>query len=141
MTKPASNLDLIRDAIGAEGERSDFDPDRMRERSERLWDHAIVYEEGPDWPGAGTFEGRDAILARFREYTDVLGEMELQVEELDELDGDRVLVILHAFGHSAAGVPMERRWAYVLTIRERKLVHWRADMDPERIRRELGLGT
>jgi ketosteroid isomerase-like protein len=134
------NLDLIRDAIGAEGERSDFDPERMRERSERLWDEAIVYEEGPDWPGAGTFEGRDAILARFREYTEVLGEMELKVEELDEVDSDRVFAVLQAFGHSVAGVPTERRWSYVFTIRGEKLVHWKADMDADRARRELGLG-
>jgi hypothetical protein len=26
-----------------------------------------------------------------------------------------------------------------LTVRDSKLVHWRAEMDPERVRRELGL--
>lgn len=136
----SDNLELIRRTLGDEGERRDFDPAQLRARAEENWDPEIVYEEAPAWPGAGTFRGREAILARFGEYIEALGVSEMEIERIEEAaDGDRALVVFRAFGRSASGVPVERRWAYVFTFRDGKVVHWLAEMDPDRARRELGL--
>ena len=35
--------------------------------------------------------------------------------------------------------PPEFRWAYIFTIEDSKLIYWRAELDPERARRDLGL--
>lgn len=134
-----ADLDLIRDGVGDVGERRWFDRDRMRARAEAHWDPEIVYEEGPDWPGAATVRGRDDVIARIQEYSEVLGEMETEIESLEEVDDERALLVIRAHGHTVAGVPAERRWANVFTVRDAKLVHWLAEMDPERARRRLGL--
>jgi len=135
-----SGIEIIRSVMGGEGERRPFDPDTLRRNAEENWDPEIVYEEAPDWPGAGTFRGREAILARLDEYTEVLGDMETEVEEYVPDGEDRALVIFRAYARSVAGVPVERRWGYLFTVRDSKLVHWRAEMDPDRVRRELAPG-
>jgi ketosteroid isomerase-like protein len=136
-----ANEEFARRALGAEGERRNWDLGRMRSASELHWHPEIVYVEGDDWPGAGTFQGRDAILARFEEYSEVIGDLEAEAESIDELDDGRVLAVIRAYGRSVAGVPVERRWAYVFTISDEKLIHWQAELDPERTRTELGLET
>lgn len=135
----SDNLDLIRGLLGAEGERRDFDPARLRERAERDWEPEIVYTEAPDWPGAGTFRGVDEILGRFDEYNEALGILETEIERIEAAGPDRALAVLRAYAKSPAGVPTERRWAFVFTFRDSKVVGWRAEMDPERARSELGL--
>lgn len=135
----SGNADLARRALGAEGERRNWDVSVMRSASEQHWHPQIVYEEAPDWPGAGTFKGREQILARFEEYSDAIGQLESEVEEIAELDDGRVFAVFRAYGHSVSGVPLERRWAYIFTIEDSKLIYWRAELDPERARRDLGL--
>jgi ketosteroid isomerase-like protein len=135
-----TGLEVIRSVMGGEGERLAFDPARLRRNAEENWDPEIVYEEAPDWPGAGTFRGRDAILARLDEYVEVLGDMETEVEEIVPDGEDRALVIFRAYARSVAGVPVERRWGYLFTVRDSKLVHWRAEMDPDTARQDLELG-
>lgn len=130
---------MIRGAVGDVGERRWWDAGQMRARAEASWDPEIVYEEGEGWPGATTCRGADEIIARFEEYAQAVGEMELAIEEIDDLGEDRALLIVDANGRSAAGVPTDRRWAYVLTFRGSKLLHWRAEIDPERTKRELNL--
>ncbi len=131
---------MIRDAVGDVGERRWWDTAQMRSRAERNWDPEIVYEEGEGWPGAESCSGADAIIARFEAYAEAVGELELEIEDIEDLGDDRALLVVHAHGQSVAGVPTDRRWAYVLTFKDSKLVRWRAEIDPERTRRELGLG-
>jgi ketosteroid isomerase-like protein len=134
-----ANEEFARRAMGAEGERRNWDMSQMRRASEQHWHPEIVYVEGADWPGAGTFKGAEQILARFEEYSEVIGDLEAEPESIDELDDGRVFAVIRAYGRSASGVPVERRWGYVFTIENEKLVHWLAELDPERTRTELGL--
>jgi ketosteroid isomerase-like protein len=134
-------LDLIRANLGDVGQRRWWSPDELRERAEANWDPEIVYEEAPGWPDADTFRGVDAVIARLQEYGEAMGELELEVEALEEVGDDRALVVICAHGKTTAGIPDERRWAYLLTFRDSKLVHWRAEIDPERARRELNLDS
>lgn len=136
----ALDLDVIREAVGEKGERRWFDIERMRSRAAEHWDPGIVYEEAPDWPGAITVTGPESIIDRIQEYSEVIGEAELEIEEVAPVDEERALVVIRAHGHSVAGVPIDRRWANVLTVSDSKLVRWSVDPDPERVRRQLGTG-
>jgi len=95
------------------------------------WHEDIVYEEDPLWPGAGIYRGRDAVLARFREYEEQLGHGEAINDEIVERPGGVVLVFRHSGVTPGSGVPFEHRWAWVVQQRDGKAVHIRAYFDPD----------
>lgn len=133
-------LELVRQNMGGVGERHRWDIERMEALAETAWHPDIVYEEAPEWPGSGTFRGREAILKRFREYMEVMGDAEIEIEELLEVSTDQVLLVFRHIGRgSGSGVPVSHRWGYLFTAREGKLVRWQAIIDPDSARRELGI--
>jgi ketosteroid isomerase-like protein len=79
---------------------------------ESFWHPDVVYHEAPDFPGAGTFRGRAAVLARFAEYVDLLGTTRADVERVD-VRGDRVAWTVRFTGRSSEGVPNSHVWGYV----------------------------
>lgn len=95
------------------------------------WHPDVVYEEDPRWPGAGTFRGREAAMARFREYEEQLGETRTEVEQVVDRDDGAVIVWRMHGVTPGAEVPYEHRWAWVVQIRDGKAVHIRAYFDPE----------
>ena len=95
------------------------------------WHEDVVYEEDPLFPGSATFRGRDAALARFREYEEQLGHGTVAVESVAQRD-DRVLVVWRHSGVTpGAELPFEHRWAWLVQARDGKAVHIRAYFDPE----------
>ena len=95
------------------------------------WDEDVVYEEDPLWPGAGTYRGREAVLARFKEYEEQLGRGAATTDEIVERRGGVVIVWRHAGVTPGSGVPFEHRWAWLVQAREGRAVHIRAYFDPE----------
>lgn len=91
----------------------------------------VVYEEDPRWPGAGTFEGQAAVLARFREYEQQLGAGRASSDRVELLPGGLVSIFRHAGMTTGAGVPFEHRWAWVIRMRDGKAAHIRAYVDPD----------
>src|SRR5204863_4670699 len=90
------------------------------------WDEEVVYEEDPLWPGAGTHRGRQAVVARLREYEEQLGRSTVTVEETIERRAGLV-VIFRNFGVTpGSGVPFDHRWAWLLQVRDGKTTHIRA---------------
>ena len=78
----------------------------------RFWHPEVVYHEAPDFPGAGTYRGREAVLARFAEYVDLLGTNRAEVERV-VVRGDRVAWTVGFSGRSSEGVPNSHTWGYV----------------------------
>ena len=99
------------------------------------WHDDVVYEEDPRWPGAGTYRGRSAVVARFREYEEQLGHGAVTAESVDERGEDILLVFRHSGVTPGADLPFEHRWAWVVQLREGKAVHIRAFLDPEDARK------
>jgi ketosteroid isomerase-like protein len=100
----------------------------------------IVYEEAPEWPGSQAYRGREAVIRRFDEYREMLGQAETEVDEIIELEDDQILLLFRYRSLTTRQeLPVEHRWAYLFELRDGQLVHWRAYLDAEAAKRELGV--
>jgi ketosteroid isomerase-like protein len=95
------------------------------------WHEDVVYEEDPLFPGGGIHRGREAVMARFREYEEQLGHGDVTVEGVEERGDVRVVVWRHTGVTPVAGLPFEHRWAWVVRLRDGRAAHIRAYFDPE----------
>jgi ketosteroid isomerase-like protein len=82
---------------------NDGNVDRM---IEFWWDDA-TWEDAPEMPDRQIVRGRENVEARLREVIELMGEMEIEVVELEEL-GDEILgsVQVRAVG-SASGISLD----------------------------------
>ena len=97
---------------------------------EKFWHPDVVYHEAPDFPGAGTFHGREAVKARFAEYVDLLGTARADVERV-EVRGERAAWSVRFAGRSSEGVPNSHTWGYVGQIADGLVTEVRAYYDAE----------
>jgi ketosteroid isomerase-like protein len=95
------------------------------------WHEDVVYEEDPLFPGAAAYSGREAALARFREYEEQLGRGTVVIESVDESEEQVVVVWRHSGVTPGAEVPFEHRWAWVVRLRDGRAAHIRAYLDPD----------
>jgi uncharacterized protein len=58
-----------------------------------FWSDDFEWHDAPGMPDAGVYQGSDAVAAHFRDLTEVLGDMEVEVEGLVS-GGDEVFVRL-----------------------------------------------
>ena len=125
--------ELVFESAKAYAERG---PDGLAE----AWHPDVVYEEDPLWPGAGTFRGRAAVLARFREYEEQLGRGGIVIDRVAEKPNGFVVIYRASGVTIGAGVPFEHRWAWVVGVRNGKVTHIRAYFDPDRALRAADTG-
>ena len=100
----------------------------LQSMARKYWHPDIEYVEDPQWPGASTYRGRDAVVARFQEYEDTLavgGGWRASVEDVVDA-GDRQVALVRSSSRSASGVPHEHLWGYVVKVRDRRVVYLRA---------------
>jgi ketosteroid isomerase-like protein len=90
---------------------------------ERFWAEDAVYREGPGWPGAGVYEGRDAALERMQSLVDLVGPIQVAIEDLIELPDERILACVRTTGEGAASdLPYTRSFAVVHRLRDGLIV-------------------
>ncbi len=119
----AAYFELVRGALGGRVEGAHF--------FDAVADD-IVYEVLYDFPGwPRVIRGRDALMARFRGYGDVI-----RLHGADRLvshvtDDGRVLVIEYEVHGTvlATGRAYDNRFCSVITITDRRVSHWRDYMD------------
>jgi ketosteroid isomerase-like protein len=130
----SANLDLVR-SIYTAWERGDF------AQTERLHpDIEFVFADGPSpgrWTGlAGMAEGSRDFLSAWEDFR-------AEVEEYRELDGERVLVLIHHRGRgktSGLGLgQMQTKNAALFHIRDGKVTKFVAYSDRDRALADLGL--
>lgn len=100
----------------------------LEETAETYWHPDVEYVEDPHWPGATRYKGRDAVLRRFQSYFEILGpgeDGEVIVEQVFDA-GERQVPLIRFRGRSASGVPHEHLWAYVVEVRDGRIVYFRA---------------
>src|SRR5918911_1767778 len=128
----SENVELAWRMLGANPgrpERVPWDAERWADAS-RLWDPDIEYQEDPGWPGATTVRGREAVVARFLEYAEYMGEASVEVLDVLDAGGDQVVLLTRISGEAvASGAPWEYAWAYLATIRDGRAVRVRAFLD------------
>lgn len=117
------NFDLVRGALGDLVDGAHF--------FDILADD-VVYEVLYDFPGwPRIIQGRADLMARFRGYGD-----NIELQSADRLvihgaDNGHVVVIeyeVHGTIH-ATGVKYDNRFCSIITIKDRKIAHWRDYMD------------
>jgi ketosteroid isomerase-like protein len=99
----------------------------------------VKYVEDPKWPGSGVYSGLDAIRARFAEYLEIFGAIEVSLQQTFDV-GDIVGLVFGSRGQSVqTGLPFEHEWAYLLTFDDGRVDEWRAYFDKNEALEAVGL--
>ena len=130
-----SNVELVR-SIYADWERGDF--------SSVEWVvHPEIEVVVADGPMPGTWRGWAGLAQAWRQWTDAWADFRAEPDELRELDGDRVLVLLRRSGSGkTSGLDLgevRSKGAAVYHFRDGKVARIVAYMDSERGLADLGL--
>jgi hypothetical protein len=89
----SANLDLVR-SIHAAWERGDF--------SSTEWAHPEIEYVAPDGPEPSSGTGMLGLAKAWRDFLGAWGDYRAVAEQYRELDGERVLVLLHATARGKA---------------------------------------
>ena len=130
------NVEIVRRAFEGAGTMG------LQAAAETYWHPDVVYVEDPRWPGASTYEGREAVLDCWRAYLEVLGQEEdftVTVERVFDAGERQVPLVRVRSAASASGVPHEHLWAYVVEVRDERIGYFRAYYEPEQALEAAGL--
>jgi ketosteroid isomerase-like protein len=89
--------------------------------TQQFWAEDAVYREGPGWPNAGVYRGRDAALARMRSLIELVGPIEVHLDELIEVADGRVVACTSMVGQGA-NAPYTQSFAVVHRLRDGLIV-------------------
>ncbi len=129
------NVEFVRNAFDGIGERG------LAEVAQTYWHPDVEYVEDPRWPGASRYKGRETVLRCFQAYSEALGGAEdvmIAVERVVDAR-ERQVPFVRFQGRSASGVPHEHLWAYVVEVREGRIVYFRAYYEPEEALEAVGV--
>jgi ketosteroid isomerase-like protein len=127
----SENLYLAR-SIFAAWERGDF--------SSAEWAHPGIEVVAVDGPDPGSWTGLPAVVNAFRNHLSAFGEYRVEVDEYRELDGGRVLVLVHASGRGkTSGLQAGNNGANLFHVARGKVTRLVLYWDRERAFAELGL--
>jgi ketosteroid isomerase-like protein len=129
---PSANLDLVR-SIYADWERGDF--------SSVEWAHPEIEFVIADGPSPGSWTGLAGVAEGTRDFLSAWEEVRFEADEYRELDGERVLVLIHRSGRGkASGLEIERRsGASLFHVRGGKVTRLVLYLDRDRALADLGL--
>jgi uncharacterized protein len=92
-----------------------------------------------DWPEGRAFTGREGVQDFFRRFMGAWNDYEVEFEDFRDA-GDEVLVLVRDGGRGrASGVPVERSWAQLWTVRDGRVARFEAYKDREEAWRAAGL--
>jgi ketosteroid isomerase-like protein len=90
---------------------------------EQFWAEDAVYREGPGWAEPGVYKGRAAALARMQRLVELVGPLEVSLDELIELDDGRLIACVRLVGPNAASLaPYTDSFAVVHRLRHGLIV-------------------
>jgi ketosteroid isomerase-like protein len=108
---------------------------------EGLLDPDIEYHDDKRWPEARSAHGVAALVGRFEELLEVLGQdAKSEVERLFDAGVDQVVLIFHFQGEArASGIHYDHRWGLLCRVREGRLAFIQAYLEPEAALEAAGL--
>lgn len=107
---------------------------------ERFWAEDAVYREGPGWPDAGVFKGRAAALKRMQSVVELVGPIEVSLEELIDAGEGRFVACVRMVGESAASdPPYTQSFAVVQRVEDGLVKETDYYMDREQALKAVGL--
>ncbi len=90
---------------------------------DQFWAEDAVYREGPGWPDHGVYQGRAAALERMQSLLELVGPLEVRLDELIELDDGRLIACVRLVGPNAASLsPYTDSFAVVHRLRHGLIV-------------------
>lgn len=84
---------------------------------EQFWAEDAVYREGPGWPDAGVYRGRAAALERMQSLIDLLGPIEVRLDDLIDLGDGRFIACTRIVDQGADDAPYTQSFAVVHRLR------------------------
>jgi len=90
--------------------------------TEEFWAEDAVYREGPGWPDAGVYRGRGAALERMQSLIDLLGPIEVRLDDLIEVGDGRFVACTRIVGRGADDAPYTQSFAVVHRLRDGLIV-------------------
>jgi ketosteroid isomerase-like protein len=130
----SANLDLVR-SIHAAWERGDY--------SSVEWAHPEIEFVIADGPSPGSWTGLAGMEEGWRDFLSAWEELRIEVDEYRELDGERILVLVHFSARGkTSGLELEQmkaKGAELFHVRGGKVTRAVAYWDRERALADLGL--
>jgi ketosteroid isomerase-like protein len=107
---------------------------------ERVAHEDVVYVEDPKWPGADSYEGRDAVIECWSRYDELLGEaVAIDVEEIRDT-GEEVVAVVRVRGQARdSGIPYDHAWGYTCRTADGAVCYFRAWFNPAEAFEAAGL--
>ncbi|GAC1436053.1 MAG: hypothetical protein NVSMB51_06680 [Solirubrobacteraceae bacterium] len=100
----------------------------------------VIYREDPLWPGAGVYEGWDAVRECWESYRASIGtDAELLIEELIAVRSQVAVRVRWRGRGSGSQVPWEATWGYVVRLVNGKVAEFEAFLDPMQALQHVGL--
>jgi ketosteroid isomerase-like protein len=120
----SANLALVR-SIYAPWERGDY--------SSAEWAHPEIEVTAVGGPDPGTWTGLPEVVTAFREHLSAWGEYRSEVEQYRELDGERVLALIHVTARgTTSGLEGANKGANLFHLRDGKvtrlILYWDRDL-------------
>jgi ketosteroid isomerase-like protein len=98
---------------------------------ERFWTEDAIYREMPGWSDAGVFRGRDAVLGRLRSLVELVGPIEVRLENVIEAEDGSIVAIAQVVGEAAeATTSYTQSFAVVHRLREGRIAEADYYLDP-----------
>src|SRR5215216_3616346 len=87
--------------------------------TEEFWAEDAVYREGPGWPDAGVYRGRAAALERMQSLIELVGPIEVRIDDLIDLGDGRLIACVRMLGESGTSdTPYTQTFAVVQRLRD-----------------------
>jgi ketosteroid isomerase-like protein len=107
--------------------------------TEEFWGEDAVYREGPGWPDAGVYQGRGAALERMQSLIDLLGPIEVRLDDLIEVGDGRFVACAGIVGRGADDAPYTQSFAVVHRLRDGLIVEADYYLDRAQALKAVGL--
>jgi ketosteroid isomerase-like protein len=89
--------------------------------TDQFWAEDAVYREGPGWPDAGVYRGRAAALERMRSLIELVGPIEVRLDELIDVGDGRFIACTSMVGEGA-DAPYTQSFAVLHRLRDGVIV-------------------
>jgi ketosteroid isomerase-like protein len=128
-----TNLDVARRAFADLRSRR-FDGD--------AWDPDVEVINAEGWVIETAYHGHDGLGRWWEDLAEAFGDFDIELEEVTEVDGERVLTTQRFVGHfRTTDIPFDGQWASILTIRDGRVVRAQGFLSKRRAMRAVGIAV